>query len=183
MSIEPPLSTEVVAFWREAGRKMWFVHDEAFDEAIRTRFEAVHQAASRGDYADWIDTAEGALALLLLLDQFPRNLYRGSAHAFATDAMARHVANRALEAGHDQATADDLRAFFYLPFEHSENLDDQARAVALMAPLSDESYVRFAILHQDIIARFGRFPHRNRVMGRDSTPEELAFLAGGGFAG
>ncbi len=182
MSVEPPLYAEIVAFWREAGRKAWFARDDAFDDEIRIRFEAVHMAASRGDYADWTETAESALALILLFDQFPRNLYRGSPHAFATDGLARAVARGAVAAGHDQTIEDELRAFFYLPFEHSEDPADQDRAVALMTPLSDESYLRYARIHRDIIARFGRFPHRNIAMGRESTAEELTFLAEGGFS-
>ena len=140
-------------------------------------------AASRGDYADWLDTADGALALVILLDQFPRNLYRGSAHAFATDAFARAAARAAVEAGHDQAIQPPLRLFFYMPFEHSEQQEDQDRALELISRVGDEGYTRFAVLHRDIITRFGRFPHRNACLGRQSTDEELAFLADGGFSG
>ena len=183
MSVEPPLYTEIVGFWRDAGAKRWFAHDQAFDTEIRSRFEAVHMAASRGDYADWVETAEGALALLILLDQFPRNLYRGSAHAFATDPAARAVARNAVERGHDRTIPPPLRLFFYMPFEHSEDPADQTRAVELITAAGDEGYTRFALLHRDIIARFSRFPHRNACLGRASTDEELAYLASGGFAG
>ena len=124
---------------------------------------------------------------MLLTDQFPRNLFRHSAHAFATDEMARHVADRALARGFDQATEPSLRAFFYLPFEHHEDAAAQARAVALCEKLTAEtgakSWLDYARLHQQLIARFGRFPHRNAVLGRVSTPEEIAYLAAGGFAG
>lgn len=183
MCMEPPLYTEIVQFWREAGPKRWFKKDEAFDAEIRARFEAAHLIGSRGDYADWVETAEGALALILLLDQFPRNLYRDSAHAFATDGLARATAHAAIEGRHDQATEMPLRIFFYLPFEHAEDLADQELCCRLMEAAGDEEYTRYARLHRDIIARFGRFPHRNGVLGRPSTPEETRFLAEGGFAG
>jgi uncharacterized protein (DUF924 family) len=187
MTVEPPLYAEIVAFWREAGPRRWFRGGAAFDEEIRARFETAHLAASRGELADWAQEAEGTLALLILTDQFPRNLYRGSAHAFATDAMARRVAARAVEAGFDQAVEPLLRPFFYLPFEHSEDADDQARAVALFEALArdagDRDSLKWARIHQDIIARFGRFPHRNRAFGRTCTPEEAEFLANGGFGG
>jgi uncharacterized protein (DUF924 family) len=187
MTVEPPLYAEIVDFWREAGPKRWFRGGAAFDEAIRARFETAHLAASRGEFADWADEADGALALLILTDQFPRNLYRGSAHAFATDAIARTVAARALEARFDETVEPLLRPFFYLPFEHSEDAGDQARSVALFEALArdagDHDSLKWARLHQDIIARFGRFPHRNPMFGRASTPEETAFLANGGFAG
>lgn len=187
MSIEPPLHAEIVAFWREAGPGAWFKKDEAFDAAIRTRFEAVHLAAARGEFADWGETAQGALALLLLLDQFPRNLFRGSGHAFATDPLARSIASAAIEAGFDRRTAALLRPFFYLPFEHSESLADQDRSIALTEALQrdagDDDTVKWARLHRDIIVRFGRFPHRNAAFGRVTTSAEQAFLDEGGFAG
>lgn len=175
--------SEVIAFWREAGPSKWFGGGPAFDAEIRERFSDTHLAAARGDLADWENTAEGALALLLLVDQFPRNLYRHSAHAFATDEMARSVAERALARGFDAQTDAALRAFFYLPFEHHEDAASQARAVALFEKLGDKMGLEYAQLHADLIARFGRFPHRNAVMGRISTPEEIAYLAQGGFAG
>ena len=183
MSIEPPLHAEIVAFWRDAGPKAWFAKDEDFDGEIAARFEAVHMAAARGDYADWLETAEGALALVLLLDQFPRNLFRGSPHAFSTDGLALAAARVAIGRGFDQATDMPLRAFFYLPFEHSEAAADQARSVELMSAAGDEDYTRSARMHADLIARFGRFPHRNAVLGRESTAEEIAYLAGKGFKG
>jgi uncharacterized protein (DUF924 family) len=173
---------EITSFWREAGPKRWFEKDEAFDAEIRTRFEAAHQAAGRGEYDDWIETAEGALALLLMLDQFPRNLYRGSAHAFATDPLARKTARAAIARGHDRAVEPELRQFFYLPFEHSEDLADQDEGVAL-AEASGPEDAKWALIHRAIIAHFGRFPHRNRCLGRETTPEEQAFLDGGGFSG
>jgi uncharacterized protein (DUF924 family) len=175
--------TEVVAFWVEAGREAWFRKDAAFDAALRARFEGQHNAAARRELDNWADTPEGALGLVLLLDQIPRNIHRGSAHAFATDGLARSTALAAIDAGFDRRIAAQPRIFFYLPLQHAEDLGLQSRAVALCEALDDESYARYARLHRDIIARFGRFPHRNAVLGRASTAEELAFLAEGGFAG
>ena len=177
--------TTIIAFWQDAGRKAWFAKTPEFDAAIRRRFTAAHHAAARGELAFWADNAEGALALLLLLDQFPRNLWRGSAHAFATDPLARSLARSAVDDGHDRSFPAPLRSFFYLPFEHSEALADQDLAVHLCEALERETgeNADWARKHRDIIVRFGRFPHRNRILGRTSTPEELAFLAEGGFAG
>jgi len=178
---------DIVGFWRGAGPKRWFAKSAAFDEAIRLKFEPTHFAAARGEYDAWAGSAEGALALLILLDQFPRNLWRNSAHAFATDPLARHVADRAVAAGHDRRVEPDLRPFFYLPFEHSEALADQDRSVALhealAAETADPEVAKWAYGHRDVIVRFGRFPHRNRALGRTTTPEEQAFLDEGGFAG
>ena len=174
---------EVVAFWREAGYERWFTRDEAFDGEIRARFLATHEAAAAGALNLWGETPEGALALLILLDQFPRNLFRGTPRAFATDALARTIADRALAKGLDQEVPPDLKGFFYLPFMHSENLVDQERCVALYEAAGDEKGLPYAVEHRDIIARFGRFPHRNPILGRAMTEEEAAFLAGGGFSG
>ena len=174
---------DVVAFWTLAGPKRWFRKDEAFDAEIRDRFEALHHAAARGELGGWGETAEGALALLLLLDQFPRNLYRGSPHAFATDPLAREVARAATRRGFDAAVAPELRQFFFLPFEHSEDLGDQEKAVALTEASGDQDLVKWARIHRDIIRRFGRFPHRNACLARETTAEEQAFLSSGGFAG
>lgn len=173
---------QICSFWREAGPRSWFAKDEDFDAACRD-YEAAHHAAARGELDSWAETAEGALALILLLDQFPRNLYRGSAHAFATDALARRFADQAVVRGFDQDFPPDLRAFFYLPFEHSEAAADQARSLALFEALGDENYFKFAKLHADIITRFGRFPHRNACLGRETSAAESAFLAEGGFSG
>jgi len=173
----------VVAFWRDAGRKAWFAKDDVFDEAIRSRFESLHHAAARGECETWSKDAEGALALVLLFDQFPRNLYRGSPHAFATDPLARRIAANAIAAGFDQDTEETLRAFFYVPFEHSEDSRDQAQSLALFGALGNEDYIKYARLHADIITRFGRFPHRNAILGRTSTAEETAYLSEGGFHG
>ncbi|HEY4030513.1 MAG TPA: DUF924 family protein [Caulobacteraceae bacterium] len=174
---------DVVTFWMQAGPKAWFKKSEVFDAQIRQRFEALHFAASRGELDDWGQTPEGALALLLLLDQFPRNLFRGSPHAFATDPLARETARAAIARGFDTRVDAELRQFFYLPFEHSEHIEDQDRSVALCAASGDAHLEKWAKLHRDIIARFGRFPHRNACLGRTTTEEESAFLKGGGFAG
>lgn len=174
---------DVLTFWRDAGPKAWFAKCDAFDARIRTGFEPLHHAAARGELIAWETTADGALALLLLLDQFPRNMYRESAHAFATDPLARGIAARAIASGFDQKFEKDLRAFFYLPFEHAENASDQARAISLFESTGDADLVKWAKLHADIIARFGRFPHRNACLGRETTDAEKAFLASGGFKG
>ena len=176
-------SAEVVSFWREAGPERWFEKDEDFDLTIRSRFLPIHEAAARGELSACEESAEGALALVILFDQFPRNMFRGSARAFATDPPARAVANRALARGFDQATDATMRPIFYLPFMHSELIADQDRCVELYAAFGDAGLSKHAARHRDIIAKFGRFPHRNRVLGRDTTPAELAFLDGGGFAG
>ena len=178
---------DVIGFWRSAGPPQWFAAKPAFDDAIRLKFEPVHHAAARGAYDRWAESAEGALALLILLDQFPRNLYRHSAHAFATDPKARAVARAAVAEGFDRATEALLRRFFYLPFEHSEDLADQEAGVALCERLAKEAgdvdTLKWAKVHRDIIARFGRFPHRNPMLGRTTTAEEQAWLDDGGFAG
>jgi uncharacterized protein (DUF924 family) len=174
---------DVVAFWVEAGPKAWFSKSEAFDAEIARRFEAPHHAAARGELDGWDQTPEGALALLLLLDQFPRNMFRGSPHAFATDPLARQVARAAVDRGFDAEVDPALRQFFYLPFEHSELLEDQDRGVALCDQSGDADLAKWARLHRDIIARFGRFPHRNESLGRTTSEAEQAFLKDGGFAG
>jgi uncharacterized protein (DUF924 family) len=172
----PPAPADIVAFWREAGPRAWFSKDSAFDEAIRLRFQDAHFAAARGEMSAWEETAEGVLALVLLLDQFPRNLFRGGAHAFATDPLARRIAAHAVANGFDHTTPAE-------PFEHSEDAGDQALSLELYEAHGDPELTKWARLHADIIARFGRFPHRNACLGRTSTPAELAFLAEGGFAG
>src|SRR5262249_29385036 len=146
------------------------------------RFLATYEAAAAGRLA-WDETPEGALALVIVLDQFPRNMFRGSPRAFAADPLARQVAGRAVARGFDQRFAVPERGFFYLPLEHSEEVADQERCVALNRASGDADAVKWAELHADIIRRFGRFPHRNKLFGRVTTPEEQAFLDGGGFAG
>ncbi len=174
---------DIVTFWREAGPKKWFEKDAAFDDEIRRRFLAVHEAAAAGKLAAWEQNAEGALALMILLDQFPRNMFRGDARAFATDPLARAITAGALLKGFDAQVSNEMRGFFYLPFEHSEDLADQERCIALYKAAGDADGLKWAQVHADIIRRFGRFPHRNPVLGRATTPEERGFLDSGGFAG
>jgi uncharacterized protein (DUF924 family) len=174
---------EIVSFWREAGPEKWFEQDDDFDRAIRSRFLAAHEAAARGEFAVFEGNAEGALALVLLLDQFPRNMFRGSVRAFGTDPLARAVADRALARGFDKATEDMMRPFFYLPFMHSELMADQERCVELYRALGDLKHLGYALAHRDIVAKFGRFPHRNRTLGRTTTQAEQEFLENGGFTG
>ena len=168
----------VLDFWFAEGRKaQWFAKDESFDRAIAETLGGLHRQAAEGALDGWAASPRGALALILLLDQVPRNLFRGSPRAFATDAKARDLCLAAVEAGHDRQLADDdQRCFLYLPLEHSESLADQERSVALFAGLADAEYLRYAEQHRAIIARFGRFPHRNRALGRATTDEEAAFL-------
>lgn len=177
-----PSPRDVVAFWRDAGPERWFAKSDAFDADCIATLAHAHQAAASGRLDHWADTGEGALALLVLLDQFPRNAWRQNPHMLATDGLALAVARRAVEAGFDRQAEALLQRFFYLPFMHSEVLAEQERSVELNAT-QDADTQRFAVLHRDIVARFGRFPHRNRMLGRTSTPEEQRFLDEGGFAG
>jgi uncharacterized protein (DUF924 family) len=173
----------VLAFWREAGHDRWFKKDAAFDEAICARFLETYQAAAAGELDGWEATAEGALALAIVLDQFPRNMFRNDGRTYAADALARAVAERAIARGFDRQVAMPERQFLYLPFEHSESMADQERCCKLHREWGDAESLKWAELHADIIRRFGRFPHRNAILGRVSTAEEQAFLDGGGFKG
>lgn len=178
MSPEPD---DVVAWWRGA-KADWFSKDPGFDRRFRERFLDLHLAAAAGELQRWTDTPEGTLALLILLDQFPRNAFRGTARMYATDPPALGIARRAVEAGHMARVPVELRLFFCLPFAHSENEADQAISVALHARLG-QPLLSHAERHCDIVRRFGRFPHRNPLLGRTTTPDEQAFLDQGGFAG
>jgi uncharacterized protein (DUF924 family) len=178
-----PAPAEILAFWRAAGPDKWFEKDDAFDADIRARFLATYEVAAAGRLAAWEDDPDDALALVIVLDQFPRNMFRGDARTYAADPLARAVADRAIARAFDQRFPPIERRFFYLPFEHSENLADQERSVALCRAANDEEGVKYAEIHADIVRRFGRFPHRNRVLGRATTAEEQAFLDAGGFAG
>ncbi|WP_246251890.1 DUF924 family protein [Ancylobacter pratisalsi] len=173
---------EVVTFWHAAGEERWFAKDEAFDRECEERFLTLHMAAAARRHDDWMATAEGALALLILTDQLPRNVFRGTGHMYATDPLARFYARAALEAGFMEHVAPELRLFFSLPFAHSEDLADQEISVALSRQLGGDA-LEHSLGHRDIIARFGRFPHRNPLLGRETTEEEAAFLRAGGFAG
>ena len=174
---------DVLAFWREAGEDKWFKKDTAFDDAIRARFLETYETAAAGLLAGWENTRDGALALVIVLDQFPRNMFRSDPRSYAADALARAVAERAIARGFDRQLPPDDGQFLYLPFEHSETAADQERCCALFRATGDADKLKWAELHADIIRRFGRFPHRNAVLGRATTPEEQAFLDGGGFAG
>jgi uncharacterized protein (DUF924 family) len=168
----------IIAFWNEVGETRWFAVDPALDADIRRRFESTWQNARGGNLTDWENNAEGALALVILLDQFPRNMFRGSAKAFCTDELAREVAERAVACGYDLQTSPTLRPFFYMPFMHSEDAADQDRCVALIAEHMGENSLNypFAVGHRDVIHKFGRFPGRNTALGRLSTVEEKEFL-------
>lgn len=188
----PCAASQVLAFWfgdgpEDVPRKVWFAKDDEFDRVCRERFAASHAAASAGELDHWQDTPAGALALIVLLDQLSRNIHRGTAAAFAQDARALAVARSAVERGFDRQLTPLRRMFVYLPFEHSEDRADQARSVALFEslrgnPWLDEA-IDYAHRHQAVIDRFGRFPHRNAILGRESTAAELEYLAtpGSGF--
>lgn len=171
----------VVDFWR-ASRSDWFSQDKVFDRRFRKRFLPDYMRAAAHELDAWAGTAEGALALLILLDQFPRNAFRGTARMYATDGQARNVARMAVRTGCDAEVDATLRLFFYLPFAHAENLDDQRLSVALHRRLG-QPWLDHALGHAAIIERFGRFPHRNVLLGRETTPDEQAFLDNDGFAG
>lgn len=178
----PVTPHDIITFWRSAGPDKWYAKDDTFDQELRDRFMDTWEAARDGKLGAWQDSDEGALALLIVLDQFPRNMFRNDARAFSTDALARSVATRAIAEGRDRRIEQEMRAFMYLPFEHSEDITDQERSIALFKSLSADS-LKWAVLHADIIRKFGRFPHRNAVLGRATTPEEAAFLDDGGFKG
>ena len=180
--VAPAEAREVVAFWEGAGPPLWFAKSDDFDRRFRERFLPLHEAAARGHLDTWNATPEGALALVILLDQFPRNAFRGTPRMYETDAAARKLADAAIAAGHDRGVAVELQKFFYLPFGHSEDLADQDRAVELCSRLGGRDFSQ-AEHHRDIVQRFGRFPHRNAILGRPTTKEEEEYLANGGYAG
>jgi uncharacterized protein (DUF924 family) len=183
---DQPTSADVLLFWfgpsDKRGRrdKRWFEKDDAFDRECKTRFLPLYEKGASGELVRWKGSPADCLALILLLDQFPRNMFRGTPRAFATDALALEAARHAVAQDFDQTLLPVERMFMYLPFEHSESLEDQIKACELTKPLT--AYVetadayRYAVLHRDIIQRFGRFPHRNAILGRASTPEEIEFL-------
>lgn len=174
---------EIVAFWIEAGPEKWFAKDPAFDAAFTELCLETHFAASRRELDAWAETPEGALALILLLDQLPRNAFRDTAHMFATDSLALMFAKAAIACGHDRQIGGDLRPFILMPLMHSESLADQDTLLALLDETETPDTFKFAAIHRDIIARFGRYPHRNACLGRETTAEEAIFLQSGGFAG
>lgn len=176
----------MIAFWKEAGPKLWYAKDDAFDDRFRTTFAEGHRAAARRELDGWMETADGALGLMILLDQYPRNSFRQTGHQFATDGLALMFAKQAEARGYLYAVDPEMRQFFLTPYEHSERLADHDELRVLLdgglgAEIPDVD--RYAVIHRDIIVRFGRFPHRNRCLGRETTAEEQAFLNEGGFAG
>lgn len=168
----------IVEFWfSDAVRPLWFKSTAEFDYQLRERFEPLWHQAGAGNLDSWAESAEGALALVILLDQIPLNIYRGKARSFSTEAKAREIAERAIDKGWDTTLPDEQKAFLYMPFMHSETLAYQDQAVALYQAAGLEDNLKFAQHHQDIIRRFGRFPHRNEMLGRNSTEAEEAYLA------
>jgi uncharacterized protein (DUF924 family) len=174
---------DVLAFWLEAGPERWYGGEVAFDAEIRRRFVKLWQAAADGELSGWEARDDATLALVIALDQFPRNMFRGEPRAYTTDLQARDVAVRGIERGVDTRIDPALREFLYMPLMHSEDLADQARCVALFRTAGGTENLKYAERHADIIRRFGRFPHRNRIFGRTTTADEQAFLDGGGFSG
>lgn len=174
---------DIVAFWIAAGPARWFTRDAAFDGELSVRFKDLVAEGRAGHLDHWAETAEGALGLVILLDQFSRNIHRGSPLMFAADARALALAKHSISRGDHYAFSAPVAKWLYMPFEHAEDIDAQERCVGLFASRGPVENLPYAIEHRDIIARFGRFPHRNAVLGRTSRPEELGFLADGGFAG
>jgi len=178
-----PAPADILAFWREAGRDRWYKKDDAFDAEVRRRYLDLWHEAAEGKLAAWEASDDGALALTIVLDQFPRNMFRGDARTYASDALAREVAGRAIARGVDARIDPVLIEFLYMPFMHSEDLPDQLRCVELFRKTGHAENLGYAERHAGIVRRFGRFPHRNRLLGRATTPEEQAFLDAGGFSG
>jgi len=176
--------SDVLEFWEGIGSKGWWMKNDVVDANIHERFGQTHSDACVGKLDHWAQTPDGALALIIVLDQFSRNMFRGSPKAFAQDAKALEIAKEAIAKSFDTHANKTLRLFFYLPFEHSEKLEDQEQSLRLLETFNDSpDFMRAVIEHHDIINRFGRFPHRNKVLGRETTPEEQAYLDGGGFKG
>lgn len=169
---------DIVDFWfSDRVKPLWFNSTPAFDRQLRDRYEPLWQQAADGKLDHWTESAEGALAMVILLDQIPLNIYRGKAQSFATEAKARDIARGAIEKGWDDALTDEQKAFLYMPFMHSEALEDQDRSVALYEAAGLEYNLKFAHHHRELIRRFGRFPHRNALLDRESTAAEQAYLA------
>ena len=174
---------DILAFWRAAGRERWYTRDEVFDAEVRRRFHELWRKAVAGELSAWETTDDGALALTIVLDQFPRNMFRDDARTYASDRLAREVASRAIARGADLRVDAALLEFMYMPFMHSEELADQLRCVELFRKAGNTDNLGYAEDHADIVRRFGRFPHRNRLLGRTTTADEQAFLDSGGFSG
>ena len=177
------MPADILAFWREAGYDRWYKKDGAFDDEVRRRFLGLWQEAAAGKLSSWEASDDGALALVIVLDQFPRNMFRGDVRTYATDVPAREVAGRAIDRGADARIDPGLLEFLYMPFMHSEHLPDQLRCVELFRKSGNADNLKYAEHHAEIVRRFGRFPHRNQMLNRTTTLEEQAFLDGGGFPG
>ena len=175
--------SDILAFWRDAGPERWYKRDDAFDAEVRGRFLKLWQKAAAGELSSWETTDDGALALVIVLDQFSRNMFRNDVRAYSSDGLARAVADRAIARGADMGVEAALLEFLYMPLMHSEQLADQQRCVELFRKAGNADNLQYAEDHAEIIRRFGRFPHRNPVLGRPTTPEEQAFLDSGGFSG
>lgn len=186
VSIGPSAKTNdadsVIQFWKEAGPGLWFAKDPLFDQRFRERFARLYERAARSELDAWLSTPESALSLILLLDQYPRNSFRGTRRMYESDQLAVHYANQAIALGHDRNVDEALQFFFYLPFGHSESLVEQERCVAFNRRLGSQT-LEHALGHAEIVRRFGRFPHRNPIVERPSSQAELEFLRQGGFAG
>ena len=178
-----PVPEDILAFWREAGSERWYTKDAAFDAQVQRQFLGLWQKAAAGELSSWETSDDGALALVIILDQFPRNMFRDDAKAFSTDPQALEVASRAITRGADARIEPGLLEFLYMPFMHSEQMGDQQRCVELFRKAGNADNIGYAQDHAEIVSRFGRFPHRNRILGRTTTPEEQAFLDSGGFSG
>ena len=178
-----PSPADILSFWRQAGPERWYTRDDAFDAEVRRRYLGLWQRAAAGELSAWEDSDDGVLALTIVLDQFPRNMFRGDPKTYTSDAIAREVASRAIGRGADTRVPEDLREFLYLPFMHSEHLADQLHCVDLFRKVGGADNLKYAEDHAAIIRRFGRFPHRNHILGRATTAEEQAFLDEGGFSG
>jgi uncharacterized protein (DUF924 family) len=184
--VPAPQAKEVLEYWKSIGPQGWWRRSDEVDAEIVRRFGELHRRAAAGELDEWRSNADDCLALVILLDQFSRNMFRGDPRAFAADGLARAIADGAIQAGFDKIVDPDLASFFYMPFMHSEALADQERCIELFRAWAEtldgearkrvENSVDFARRHRDIVQRFGRFPHRNALLGRASTPEELAFL-------
>jgi uncharacterized protein (DUF924 family) len=174
-------ATEIINFWQEAGPEKWFANNPDFDAQIQTLYSDAPDKTLNGTYDEWLGIPEKSLALILILDQFPRNIYRNSSKAYAYDEAAKQKASNIIAKGFDQSYPLPLKRFFYLPYMHSEKLEDQLYCIELCEKANDPDGVKFGQTHLDVIEKFNRFPHRNEVLGRQSTPEELDFLIEGGF--
>ncbi len=180
MTVKPD---DILDFWENAGPPAWFAKNDDFDAEMTRRFMDFHQRAAQGEHQDWAKEANSALALTLVLDQFSRNMFRNDPRAFAQDEACQKLVHGAIESGFDKTCRPALVKFFYMPLMHSESILDQQKCVELMLAGGHHDNVPYAVDHRDIVRRFGRFPHRNAVLGRHTTPAEQAYLEAGGFSG